>query len=62
MEFYVGTVAGVLERKATHTRNVPEVTGPGGATQHLVPFVALESGAAVEQAVAIDVLYAVLLR
>ena len=61
VEFYVGTEGGVLERKAIHTRHIPDVVD-AGQTRHLVPFVRLTNNAAVEQQVDIDVIYGVLLR
>lgn len=62
VEFYVGTVGGTLERKAVHTTHIPDVNTPEGRTRHLVPFVEIENTAPVSQQVAVDVLYAVLLR
>ncbi len=61
VEFYVGTDGGVLERKATLTSHIPDVTH-SHKTQHLVPFVRLENNAAVNQTLDIDVIYAVLVR
>lgn len=54
--------AGILEHKAAHVRDVPEVFGPDGVTRPLVPFVDLVSTTAVEQVFDVDMIYGIFLR